>query len=341
MPVAEGRAVPPVPPSQVRRSNRWTHRCCLFLLPTHPVYLKRPQDKITHGTHEREADPAPSPRGRAASFSARSPCSDVSCSVITNICSPLSQFPTGPGAAGEEQSAASPPGNTACTAGHLLTGARGQTCMLAPAPGSPPEQHCSPCPASSIRPARHMDFSRCKAPAPSVLLGNTGFQVGPGYQNTGPAENRPTCCKSRQQVWSGESPGEEEVQLLPLCLLPLPKLCLLLEAGREGRRRWGKQLPTFTLPSPAGDACRLGTETVKPARNPFLAGSLSPTSKARRSHAHRELRTIISPQITHLPAPRLPRAAGPRQPHRQLPAPAHRPAIWARCALRSPALKAS
>lgn len=70
MPVAEGRAVPPVPPSQVGHSNHWTalppqHCCCLFLLPTHPVYLKRPQDNIARGTCERETDPAPSPRGQA------------------------------------------------------------------------------------------------------------------------------------------------------------------------------------------------------------------------------------------------------------------------------------
>lgn len=178
--MAEGRAVPPVPPSQVRRSNCRTalppqHRCCLFLLPTHPVYLKRPRDKIAHGTREREADPAPSPWRRAASFPARSPCSGMSCSVITNICSPLPQFPTGAGAAGEKQSAASPPGNTPCAAGHPLAGARGQAGMLALALGSPPERHCSPCPASSIGLARHGDFSRRQAPAPSALLGNTGF----------------------------------------------------------------------------------------------------------------------------------------------------------------------
>lgn len=116
VPVAEGRAVPPVPPSQVGRPNRRTalppqHRCCLFLLPTHPVYLKRPRDKIAHGMHEREDDPAPSPPGCTASFPARSLRSGVSCSVITNICSPPPHFPTGPRAAGEAQSAASPPGN--------------------------------------------------------------------------------------------------------------------------------------------------------------------------------------------------------------------------------------
>lgn len=74
MPVAEGRAVPPVPPSQVGRSNRRTalppqHRCCLFfLLPTHPVYLKKAPGQ--NRTREREANPAPSPQRWAASFPA-------------------------------------------------------------------------------------------------------------------------------------------------------------------------------------------------------------------------------------------------------------------------------
>lgn len=46
---------PPVPPFQVkcslccRTALPPQHRCCLFLLPTHPVYLKRPRDKSHAG----------------------------------------------------------------------------------------------------------------------------------------------------------------------------------------------------------------------------------------------------------------------------------------------------
>lgn len=115
------------------------------------------------------------------------------------------------------------------------------------------------------------------------------------------------------------------MQLLPLCLLPPLRLCLLLEAGGEGRRRWGKQLPTFTLPSPNGDACCLGTEMVKPPRNPFLASRVSPASQVPSSHAPRELPSLISPQITLLPPnhspPRSPAPVSGRSPTAPLPAP--------------------
>lgn len=60
--------------------------------------------------------------------------------------------------------------------------------------------------------------------------------------------------------------------------------------------------PTFTLPSPDGDTRCFGTETVKPARNPLPASTVSPclhstllTGSPRAPDPHPHPKSLTSP----------------------------------------------
>lgn len=112
---------------------------------------------------------------------------------------------------------------------------------------------------------------------------------------------------------------------------------------QDGRTGGGGRSSSPPSPSPAPLRRLLPWHRDRgSSHNPLGSLRRGPRPEARRPQAQPELRRLVPPHsLTHLPAPRLPRAAGPRQPHRRHRGPAQRPAIRARCALHSPALKAS
>lgn len=176
-----------------------------------------------------------------------------------------------------------------------------------PAPlGAPTQPHRS-APRNDTRTAAHI-VSPC-LPGTSHP-GDTRFQVGPKTPKL--RTDQLAALLTAPQVaapwvWLGTSSSEEEVRLLPFCFLPRWE-----DVGRR----------SAPSPSPAPQHCDRAT-WIQPGppccRQPHCAPVPS----------------------THLPSTRLTLTAAPRQPHRRPRAPAQRPAIRARCALRSPAPKAS